>query len=359
MSIWADEAPPGSGAGAWDAHPARKQADRLPEESSHGGEYNIWYHKAPSFSRGPPKLAATRCCVKADAGRTKGSSRGASQFCLHFARGCCVRGSDCTFLHRVPNARDELRLEAGHDIFGRERHSTERSDMGGVGSFSRENRTLYVGGLRWPPGRDSSAVVRSNFAEWGDLECVKLLVPKGCCFVKYRHRSCAEFAKEAMMSQACGVCAAQVNVRWAEVDPNPGTKRRERRRVDDTVVAAMHQAVAAAPGRGGGVAVAAATASWGRADPMLLQKAAGRARPVPAALPHQAFLLAGLGGGGPAAKRPRLDAAAVGEYPCTDAQYDDGAVHAAAARAAPAAALAPAPPVSALGMLADYDSDSD
>ena len=31
------------------------------------------------------------------------------------------------------------------DIFGRERHADDRSDMGGIGSFSRENRTLYVG----------------------------------------------------------------------------------------------------------------------------------------------------------------------------------------------------------------------
>ena len=31
------------------------------------------------------------------------------------------------------------------DIFGRDKHSDYRDDMGGVGSFMRQNRTLYIG----------------------------------------------------------------------------------------------------------------------------------------------------------------------------------------------------------------------
>lgn len=31
-----------------------------------------------------------------------------------------------------------------HDVFGRERHRENREDMSGVGSFSKDQRTLYV-----------------------------------------------------------------------------------------------------------------------------------------------------------------------------------------------------------------------
>ena len=36
--------------------------------------------------------ATTRCCVETDAGTTIGSDKGATTFCLHFARGCCRMG---------------------------------------------------------------------------------------------------------------------------------------------------------------------------------------------------------------------------------------------------------------------------
>jgi hypothetical protein len=39
------------------------------------------------------------------------------------------------------------RIDASHDVFGRERHHQNREDMGGVGSFESDSCTLYVGGL--------------------------------------------------------------------------------------------------------------------------------------------------------------------------------------------------------------------
>ena len=35
-----------------------------------------------------------------------------------------------------------------HDCFGRERHATHKDDMGGVGNFMDDSRTLYIGGLK-------------------------------------------------------------------------------------------------------------------------------------------------------------------------------------------------------------------
>ena len=52
-------------------------------------------------------------------------------FCIHFARGMCAKGVDCTYYHRVPTAEDDALIDRLHDVFGRERHSTHRDDMGG------------------------------------------------------------------------------------------------------------------------------------------------------------------------------------------------------------------------------------
>jgi hypothetical protein len=46
---------------------------------------------------------------------------------------------------RISNIQN---LSATLDIFGRERFATDRDDMGGIGTFSRENRTLYIGRVR-------------------------------------------------------------------------------------------------------------------------------------------------------------------------------------------------------------------
>jgi hypothetical protein len=84
--------------------------------------------------------------------------------------------------------------------------------MGGVGSFSRENRTLYVSGLRraGPSASASVAVieglVRPTFSEFGTIESIKCLPDKLVAFVKFKWRASAEFAKEAMHERSLKHC---------------------------------------------------------------------------------------------------------------------------------------------------------
>jgi hypothetical protein len=51
--------------------------------------------------------------------------------------------------------------------------------MGGVGSFQRENRTLYVGRIKETgPGPDTEEVVRRHFSEWGEIDrCKQSFLP--------------------------------------------------------------------------------------------------------------------------------------------------------------------------------------
>lgn len=46
----------------------------------------------------------------------------------------------CNYLHRIPPPNAILPNSAT-DIFGREKHADYKDDMGGTGSFSRQNRT--------------------------------------------------------------------------------------------------------------------------------------------------------------------------------------------------------------------------
>ena len=147
--------------------------------------------------------------------------------CLKFARGCCPFGYDCSLIHTLPSDEFESNLETTRDCFGREKHEHVRDDQSGVGSFSADPqtaRTLYIGGISVTP--DLQSVVYKHFEEWGEIDNVRVLHSKGVAFVRYRNRSNAEFAKEAMQNQALDNDEI-LNVRWATDDPNPWVQKRK------------------------------------------------------------------------------------------------------------------------------------
>ncbi|KAJ3109105.1 Pre-mRNA-splicing factor [Phlyctochytrium bullatum] len=200
-----------------------------------GTVYNIWYNKWAGGDRfGPPVLekAETRCCIATDAGYTRASK--AAFFCIHFARGCCAKGSNCTYWHRLPLETD--RIPMTQDVFGRERFRDEREDMGGVGSFEKDNRTLYIGHLGTTGSME--ATVKRHFAEWGEIEHVRVLSGKGVAFVRYKFRAAAEFAKEAMYAQSMDENEV-LNVRWATEDPNPKAALERKRKAEEQAVAGL------------------------------------------------------------------------------------------------------------------------
>jgi hypothetical protein len=144
-------------------------------------------------------------------------------FCLHFAKGACIKGEECSFLHRTPELQDELRWEQTKDVFGRDKHENERDDKSGTGSFATNNRTLYVGHVPMTY-KNTEAVVRKHFGQFGELESVRLLTGKAVAFIRFKSRLSAEFAREAMVGQTLdGKSKGKeiLNVRWAAVDPNP------------------------------------------------------------------------------------------------------------------------------------------
>jgi hypothetical protein len=265
----------------WCARPARKQAEvdtsRL-QRAEGANEYNIWWGRfigdgwRGGMGREP---APTRCDPERDAGWTKATAAALgerSYFCIHFARGGCCKGADCSYHHVVPTAEDDGALDAAKDVFGRERFASHREDMGGVGSMMSNCRTLYVGGLRRPsalPQVDAGgggsgggaaprlglggppppppavmaaweAEVTSHFEVWGELENVNVVARLAVAFVRYRCRANAEFALQAMANQSMGK-GEVLNVRWAYDDPNP-VMAEARERADLAAVEAAMQA---------------------------------------------------------------------------------------------------------------------
>ncbi|KAI9826913.1 MAG: Pre-mRNA-splicing factor [Thelocarpon impressellum] len=227
--------------------PARPQVDpstiktgELPPQT--GTIFNIWYNKWSGGDREDKYLSKTaapgRCSVARDSGYTRADRVSGSFFCLFFARGLCPRGHECEYLHRLPTLHDLFNPNI--DAFGRDKHSDYRDDMGGVGSFMRQNRTLYVGRIH--VSDDIEEIVARHFAEWGQVERIRVLNSRGVAFITYTNESNAQFAKEAMAHQALDHSEV-LNVRWATVDPNPLAAAREARSVEEQAAEAVRRAL--------------------------------------------------------------------------------------------------------------------
>ena len=172
-----------------------------------------------------------------DSGYTRADRTPGSYFCLFFARGLCPKGHECEYLHRLPGIHDHF---TNIDVFGRDKHSDYRDDMGGVGSFMRQNRTLYVGRIHVTD--DIEEIVARHFAEWGDVERTRVLTGRGVGFVTYANESNAQFAKEAMAHQSLDH-EEILNVRWATMDPNPQAQKREAHRIEEQAAEAVRRAL--------------------------------------------------------------------------------------------------------------------
>ncbi|GAP84170.1 putative pre-mRNA-splicing factor CWC2 [Rosellinia necatrix] len=226
--------------------PARPQVDQDfldSEPTQMGVTFNIWYNKW-SADREDKYLAKTaakgRCNIQKDSGYTRADKVTGSYFCLFFARGICPKGQDCEYLHRLPGIHDLFNPNI--DCFGRDKHSDYRDDMGGVGSFMRTNRTIYVGRIHVTD--DIEEIVSRHFAEWGPVERIRVLNSRGVAFITYVHEANAQFAKEAMAHQALDHTEV-LNVRWATADPNPMAQAREARRIEEQAAEAIRRALPA------------------------------------------------------------------------------------------------------------------
>lgn len=90
--------------------------------------------------------------------------------CLFFSRGCCPYGWECEYRHTLPDAAGSM-PDSSKDCFARDKFADYRDDMGGVGSFNRQNRTLYVGRIKETGnGQETEEVVTRHFREWGTIE---------------------------------------------------------------------------------------------------------------------------------------------------------------------------------------------
>lgn len=228
--------------------PARPQVDPSTIKSEPppqtGTIFNIWYNKWSGGDREDAYLSKTaapsRCNISRDSGYTRADKTPGSYFCLFFARGLCPKGHECQYLHRLPTIFDVFNPNI--DCFGRDKHSDYRDDMGGVGSFLRQNRTLYVGRIHVTD--DIEEIVARHFAEWGQVERIRVLTSRGVAFVTYSNEANSQFAKEAMAHQALDHSEV-LNVRWATVDPNPLAQKREAARIEEQAAEAVRRALPA------------------------------------------------------------------------------------------------------------------
>ncbi|KAK2198414.1 bifunctional Torus domain/RNA recognition motif domain/Nucleotide-binding alpha-beta plait domain superfamily/Pre-mRNA-splicing factor Cwc2-Slt11/Pre-mRNA-splicing factor Cwc2/RNA-binding domain superfamily/Zinc finger [Babesia duncani] len=214
--------------------PARQQVKELETNAYTQGneDYNIWYNKWSGERTNTVSGRATltpamyKCDPDRDSGYTRASTRhsldeaGTKYCCLFFAKGCCTLGEKCLYFHRVPTLQDEMYLDSGVDIFGRERHAKHRDDMSGVGSFMSESKTLFVGDV-FPDNTEANPVdnlkdlLMEEFSKFGRVVSIKMVPSKGVAFITYDCRVVAEFAKVAMASQPLDKYSTALNVKWS------------------------------------------------------------------------------------------------------------------------------------------------
>lgn len=218
----------------WARLQAPESGRRKMQRAEGSNDYNIWYHKylGEAGEGRYREKAATRCRPRLDSGLTVGDASGNRFLCLHFAMGNCSHGSDCKYLHRLPDPKDFNHYSLMHDVFGRERHRTHRDDMGGIGSFDMNTRTLFVVGMSVMDSPQADEILARHFAEWGPIEEISVKRKHGCAFIRYANRHFAEFAKVAMADQSLDH-GEQITVKWAHEDPNPRAQVREQVRLED------------------------------------------------------------------------------------------------------------------------------
>lgn len=235
--------------------PAPKQIDKRAgdeiayQEGSH--EFNIWFGKFQGGDRfnKESEPAENRCKVSLHAGYTRADKTNAqtAYFCMNWAKGACSKGVNCHRFHRIPTIGECGRLEKDmmHDVFGRKRHAEHREDMSGAGCFNDGCRTLFIGGLKRTPYENNPTglqeVLEKHFGEWGEVEHCNVVWRLAIAFIRFRVRSHAECAKEAMDSQELDN-GEILSIRWAREDPNPAAMAANRRANADAVVAAIKAA---------------------------------------------------------------------------------------------------------------------
>lgn len=235
----------------WKSKRARQQIKEgeLPSgiPLQNGLTFNVWYNKwsQGNTNNGDKRFVSPfRLEPKKDSGTTRASSISqGGKFCIYFARGCCIQGHNCQYMHHVPDEEDATMWTQNEsiDCFGREKHAEYRDDMGGVGSFNKQNTTLYVGGItnalngKELKHTQIESRIRFMFTRLGSIDKIRYINDKNCAFVKYRRQINAEFSREAMMNQSLLLSndkewdqrleGAGLLVKWANEDPNPEAQR--------------------------------------------------------------------------------------------------------------------------------------
>jgi hypothetical protein len=221
----------------WLKRPARQQVQDTRRDTAYlegNYDYNIWFDKYLTDRKEEREKipALHRCNPALDVGYTKADLQekdGGAYYCLFFAKGCCSEGVNCKYYHRVPTLDECKKIENLRDCFGRSRFATPRNDMGGIGSFTSECRTIYITDLKMiehpNPMKEMMRILYEQFSEWGEIEDINLIPTKSDCYIRYSHRCFAEFGKEAMVDQ--GLIGEEIlKIKWAYEDPNPMNKKR-------------------------------------------------------------------------------------------------------------------------------------
>ena len=173
-------------------------------------------------------------------------------FCVRFAKGDCYYGKNCKKLHSIPTIKQMTKIPMSYDIFGREKETKNREDMGGTGAYNANCRTIYVGKLNTiklklnsnkketlnelknRKNRKMCEILARHFCEWGQIEHISYKPNLNIAFIRYYHDVPLNLQNNQLDNEV-------LNVRWAYEDPDPKAKLRIKKENEQKIRQAREQ----------------------------------------------------------------------------------------------------------------------
>ena len=195
------------------------------------------------LKKAPKTLRAHRCDPHRDAGTTLATTHATTPLrCVFFARGTCHRGPTCNYVHEVPDDAffAYAKTQPQFDCFGRQRSGEDLTNCNDCTTLF-----IWLGGLlvnhKGGEKGEIEGMLRDDFAVFGPIAFINVILNKTIAFVRFKYRSSAEFAKEAMTRQRLtgDGSGTVLDVRWANEDPNPVAKARVKREREERFVQAV------------------------------------------------------------------------------------------------------------------------
>jgi pre-mRNA-splicing factor RBM22/SLT11 len=175
---------------------------------------------APHPAGGRSELAGHELLKKL-ARRGPDYRRNLPHICSFFVKGICTRGDQCPYRHEMPtDPEDPLAFQNIRDRYYGSNDPLANKILSRVDKQSKlvppEDKTittLFIGGLEG--GAVESSHIRDFFAQFGDIQEIRMVPHRSCAFIQFASRSAAEAAASSVSERPLSLNDVPVRIKWS------------------------------------------------------------------------------------------------------------------------------------------------